>query len=134
MIWNKYLRTQEVNLKPQPGAECLSVPESSRASINLLKRADVVLTPDSGPAHLANAVGTPVIGLHACTWPRRSGPYNSQDLCVDKFAEAALQFRNKKLEDLRWGTRIIEKEAMNLIEVDEVIDRLDLAINRLDAG
>ena len=102
--------------------------------IALLKRADVVLTPDSGPAHLANAVGTPVIGLHACTWPRRSGPYNSQDLCVDKFAEAALQFRNKKLEDLRWGTRIIEKEAMNLIEVDEVIDRLDLAINRLDAG
>lgn len=100
----------------------------------LLQRVDVVLTPDSGPAHLANAVGTPVIGLHACTWPRRSGPYNSQDLCVDKFVEAALQFRNKKPEDLRWGTRIKEKEAMNLIEVDEVIDRLDLAIKRLDAG
>ncbi|MFQ5983408.1 MAG: glycosyltransferase family 9 protein [Woeseiaceae bacterium] len=30
-------------------------------SLALLKRADVVLSPDSGPAHLANALGTPVI-------------------------------------------------------------------------
>ena len=57
--------------------------------IAVLQRADLVLTPVSGPAHMANAVGTPVIGLHACIWSRRSGPYNSQDLCVDKFAEAA---------------------------------------------
>ena len=102
--------------------------------IALLKRADVVLTPDSGPAHLANVVGTPVIGLHACTWPRRSGPYNLQDLCVDKFVEAAQQFRNKNPEDLRWGTRIKEEGVMKLIEVDDVINRLDLAIKRLDAG
>jgi heptosyltransferase I len=100
----------------------------------LLKRADVVLTPDSGPMHLANALGTVVIGLHASTWPLRSGPYNSLDLCVDKFTEAALQFRNKKPENLRWGTRIKEKEAMSLIEVDEVISRLDLAIKRFDTG
>ncbi len=51
--------------------------------IALLKCADLVLTPDSGPMHLANAVGTAVIGLHASTWPLPSGPYNSQDLCAD---------------------------------------------------
>ncbi|MCH6565727.1 MAG: glycosyltransferase family 9 protein, partial [Proteobacteria bacterium] len=102
--------------------------------IALLKRADVVLTPDSGPAHLANAVGTPVIGLHASTWPRRSGPYNSQDLCVDKFAEAARRFRGKSPQELRWGTRIRDEGVMNLIEIDEVTNRLDLAIKRLVAG
>ena len=101
--------------------------------IALLKRADVVLTPDSGPAHLANAVGTPVIGLHACTWPRRSGPYNSQDLCVDKFAEAARRFRHKNPQELRWGTRIKEQGVMKLIEIDEVTNRLDLAIKRIVA-
>ena len=99
--------------------------------IALLKRADVVLTPDSGPMHLANAVGTAVIGLHASTWPLRSGPYNSQDLCVDKFAEAAQRFRGKSPRELRWGTRIRDEGVMNLIEIDEVIDRLNLAIKRL---
>jgi heptosyltransferase I len=99
--------------------------------VALLQRADLVISPDSGPAHLANAMATPVIGLHASTWSRRSGPYGSLDLCVDKFAEAARKFRGKKPEELRWGTRIEEPGVMDLVEVDEVIARLDLAIGRL---
>ena len=97
--------------------------------VALLKRADIVLSPDSGPVHLANALGTPVIGLHACTWSRRSGPYNSLDLCVDKFAEAARRYRNSTPEQLRWGTRIEEAGVMDLVEVNEVIDRLELALS-----
>ena len=93
--------------------------------VALLDRADVVLTPDSGPTHLANALGTPVIGLHACTWSKRSGPYNSLDLCVDKFAEAAKIFRNTTPEKLRWGTRIEQDGVMDLVAVDDVLDRLE---------
>jgi len=90
----------------------------------------VVLSPDSGPAHLVNALGTPVIGLHACTWSKRSGPYNSLDLCVDKLAEAARRYRNAAPEQLRWGTRIELPGVMDLVQVDEVIDRLDAALKR----
>jgi len=97
-------------------------------SLALLKRTDVVLSPDSGPLHLANALGTPVIGLYACTCSRRSGPYNSLDLCVDKFTVAARRFLNKNAQDLRWGTRIEQKGVMNLIQVDEVIEQLRQAI------
>jgi heptosyltransferase I len=99
--------------------------------VALLQRADVVLSPDSGPVHLANALGTPVIGLHACTWSKRSGPYNSLDLCVDKFGEAAQQYRDTTPELLRWGTRIEEDGVMDLVEVAEVRDRLELALQRL---
>ncbi|NCF36388.1 MAG: hypothetical protein GWP56_08385 [Gammaproteobacteria bacterium] len=99
--------------------------------VALLARADLVISPDSGPAHLANALATPVIGLHASTWSRRSGPYGSLDLCVDKFAEAAKKFRGVKPEELRWGTRIANEGVMDLVEVDEVIERLDFAIERL---
>ena len=101
-------------------------------SLALLQRADVVLSPDSGPVHLANALGTPVIGLYACTWSKRSGPYNSLDLCVDKFSDAARQFLRKNLEDLRWGTRIEQPGVMELIRTDEVIERLNVAVKRLD--
>lgn len=96
----------------------------------LLRRADVVLSPDSGPAHIANALGTPVIGLHACTWSIRSGPYNFLHLCVDKFPEAAEKFRHKKPDNLRWGTRIEEPGVMDLVQTDEVIDRLLQAVKK----
>jgi heptosyltransferase I len=97
--------------------------EQSKA---LLKKAALVISPDSGPAHIASALGTPVIGLYAATWSRRSGPYNSLDLCVDRFAEAAAKFRSSKPEALRWGTRIEEPGVMDLIEVSEVIEKLKL--------
>ena len=97
-------------------------------SLALLQRADLVLSPDSGPAHLANALGTPVIGLYACTWSKRSGPYNSLDLCVDKFSEAARQFRGKEAEDLRWGTRIEQPGVMDLVQVAEVVEKLEQGV------
>ena len=46
----------------------------------LLGAATVLLTPDSGPAHMAAMVDTPVIGLYAPTNPARSGPYFSRAL------------------------------------------------------
>lgn len=100
--------------------------------VALLQRADIVISPDSGPAHLANAMGTPVIGLHASTWSKRSGPYHSLDLCVDHFAEAAARFRHRKPEELRWGTRIADVGVMDLITVEEVIAKLQQAIAGLD--
>lgn len=96
-------------------------------SMALLQRADIVLSPDSGPAHLANALGTPVIGLYACTWSKRSGPYNSLDLCVDRFAEAARKYLKENVEALRWGTRIEREGVMDLIRVEDAIEKLEAA-------
>ncbi len=100
-------------------------------SLALLQRADIVLSPDSGPVHLANALGTKVLGLYACTWSKRSGPYNSLELCVDKFSEAARQFRGKEPQNLRWGTRIEQPGVMELIQVDEVVEKLEQAAKGL---
>ena len=94
-------------------------------SVALLKQATLVLSPDSGPAHLASAVGTPVIGLYAATPSARSGPFNSLDLCVDKYTEAAHKFRHKEPQELRWGQRIEFPGVMDLIETPEVIEILD---------
>ncbi len=59
----------------------------------LLARATALLTPDSGPAHMATMVGTPVIGLYAATNPARSGPYLSRRWCVNAYPQAARRFR-----------------------------------------
>ncbi len=99
--------------------------------VAVISRAALVLSPDSGPMHLANALAKPVIGLHASTWSRRSGPYSSLDLCVDRFAEAARKYRNREPEQLRWGTRIENPGVMDLITVSDVVERLELALRRL---
>lgn len=94
----------------------------------LLKKAAVLLSPDSGPVHLASALGTPVIGLYAATPSKRSGPYHSLDLCVDRYAEAARRFRHKEPRQLRWGQRIEVPGVMDLVETADVCRKLDEAM------
>jgi heptosyltransferase I len=91
----------------------------------LLRRATLVLAPDSGPMHMANAVGTPVLGLHAASNPQRSGPYSDRRWCVDRYDAAARKFRNKPAAELPWGTKLEHEGVMDLIEVGDVIERLE---------
>lgn len=90
----------------------------------LMQRAALVLTPDSGPMHIANAVGTPVLGLHAASNPNRSGPYSDRRWCVDRYDAAARRFRKKPAAALPWGTKLEHRGVMDLIEVHDVIERL----------
>jgi heptosyltransferase I len=90
-----------------------------------LGRAAVLLTPDAGPAHMGAAVGTPVLGLYAATNPARSGPYFSRDWCVDRYAAAARQVLGKTVAELAWTTKIERPGVMDLITVEDVVERLD---------
>lgn len=103
--------------------------DTIRRSAALLQRAAVLLSPDSGPAHLASAIGTPVLGLYAATPSQRSGPYNSLDLCVDEYAGVARQFKHKEPQQLRWGQRIEFPGVMDLIKTPAVIAKLDAFMN-----
>jgi heptosyltransferase I len=91
----------------------------------LLGRATALLTPDSGPAHMATMVGTPVVGLYAATNPARSGPYLSRLWCVDAYAQAARRYRWSTPEKLPWTEKIEEHGVMDLISVEQVTAKLD---------
>jgi heptosyltransferase I len=116
---------QAIEAAMQHPAQNLIGKDTITQSVALLQRASLVIAPDSGPAHVASAVGTPVLGLYAATPSRRSGPYNSLELCVDKYEEVARKFRGKAPEELRWGQRIEYPGVMDMIEVEDVIRILD---------
>lgn len=87
----------------------------------LLARANLVMTPDSGPMHIANAMGAKVLGLHAASNPDRSGPYSDRRYCVDRYDDAARKYLAKQATDLKWGTKIEFDDVMELITVEDGI-------------
>jgi heptosyltransferase I len=106
---------------------------SLKQLLALIERASVVLCPDSGPAHMATAVGTQVVGLYATSNRFRTGPYLSQNLVVDRYPDAVRAELGRPIEALRWGQRVRNPNAMALISVADVIEKIDLAFGQADA-
>lgn len=102
--------------------------DTIKQAVAMVDRAACLVTPDSGPAHLAAAMGTPVVGLYAATWSRRSGPLGSLQHCVDHFNEAALRYLHKPAEKVQWGRRIKNPGVMDLITPGEVIEKLEAVL------
>jgi len=90
-----------------------------------LSRATVLVSPDTGPAHMATALGTPVVGLYAATNPARSGPYYSRQHCVDRYEDAAMRFLGKPAREIPWTAKIEQPGVMDLVTVDDAVQRLD---------
>ncbi len=66
---------QRIAAQAQPGAVIDAIGESSlKGLLALIDGARAVIAPDSGPVHMANAMGTPTVGLFATTNPERAGP------------------------------------------------------------
>ena len=91
----------------------------------MLDRASLLLTPDSGPMHMANAMGCKVLGLHAASNPHRSGPYSDRRWCVDKYDEASRKYLGKPASEIPWGSKIEYPGVMDLIAVDDVVERFE---------
>ncbi len=51
----------------------------------LASKSSVVVSPDTGVLHLADAVGTKVVGLYGPTSPKKYAPYNNKDNIVSRF-------------------------------------------------
>jgi heptosyltransferase I len=106
--------------------------DTLKQALALLERADLVLSPDSGPVHMANAMGTKVLGLFACTDRERCGPYSDLTHSVNHYDEAARSFIGKPAAQLRWGKRVEFPGVMDLIPVEEVIAKFDAFAATLD--
>jgi heptosyltransferase I len=125
-----YERSYARDIEARAGVPLLNLvgKDSLPQLLALLSCATVLLAPDSGPAHMAAMVGTPVIGLYAATRVQRTGPYLSQQWCVDRYAAAAQRFRGCGPDQLKWTEDIEDDGVMDLIDVPAVCERLDAVL------
>ena len=91
----------------------------------LLGEVDCLIAPDTGPAHIAVAMGTPVIGLYAVARSGLSGPYQNPDYTVDVYPQAVEKYLGKSFENAGWHERVHHADAMDLITVEAVLEQLD---------
>ena len=63
--------------------------------VALFERSALVLTNDSGPMHLAAAVGTPLVAVFGPTNPARTGPYSDRAAVVTSAAHCAPCYRRQ---------------------------------------
>ena len=94
----------------------------------VIDHASVLIAPDTGPAHMATTVGTPVIGLYAASNPLRSGPYLSLEHTVYNYPRALTEARGLGVDEVRWGTRLRCATAMEMITIGQVIEKLDAVL------
>ncbi|HET7232680.1 MAG TPA: glycosyltransferase family 9 protein [Longimicrobium sp.] len=93
-----------------------------RRVVYLLSRADVLVSPDTGPLHAAVALGTPTVSLMGYTNPRRYGPYRRfHDLLLDAFGDPG--------EDYPIDAKH-RPGRMERITADQVIEKVRLALER----
>jgi heptosyltransferase I len=113
---SRFTRYRPTNLIGQTGLKDL---------LAVLDRAFVLIAPDSGPVHMATTVGTPVIGLYVTSNPMRTGPYASQQWVVNKYPQALQAELGKHVDEVPWGRRVRNPNAMDRIRVGDVTDKLD---------
>lgn len=100
--------------------------------LTVLAGASLVVAPDTGPAHMATAMGTKVVGLYAHSNFRRTGPYLSQDCVASVYEVHIKEQKGKKWVYLPWGIRAKGKDLMTQLLVQTVLKKIDLALSQLD--
>jgi heptosyltransferase-1 len=78
----------------------------------LLARAKFMVSADTGPLHLASALGSRAIGLYGPTDPSRNGPFSGDDVVV----------RNPRFSQTNYQRSASYSPAMLSITVDQVVD------------
>jgi heptosyltransferase-1 len=86
--------------------------------MGLLAHARCVVAADSGPLHLAAALGTPVVGLYGPTDPSRNGP----------FIPGAVIVSEARPEEISYKRRATFSPAMLRITVEQVLKAADACV------
>lgn len=78
----------------------------------LLARARLFVGSDTGPMHLAVAVGTDCVVLHGTTRPEESGPYGPRHIAVQRYYQSGTSRQRRRADNL----------AMQAVDADSVCE------------
>jgi len=123
VLWGRGEETlaQEV-VAGSHGAALFSPKTTISDLVALARGAQLMISGDTGPTHIASAVGTPLVGLYGPTRPARNGPLSPLDVAVSRDAICRCHHLRRCTQD---------RMCLLDIQVDEVLSAVE---RRLAAG
>jgi lipopolysaccharide heptosyltransferase I len=100
----------------------VAIPLALGPLMALLGRAKFMVSADTGPLHLASALGIPVVGLFGPTDPARNGPFSPRDISV----------RNPRHSITTYARGASYSPAMLSITVDQVVEAIERRMECVD--
>ncbi|MSO46132.1 MAG: lipopolysaccharide heptosyltransferase family protein [Acidobacteria bacterium] len=126
VLWGPGERALADAVVAHAGGAAMASPETRVADIVALARgATLMVSGDTGPTHIAAAVGTPIVGLFGPTRPERNGPWAAGDIAVSRAASCECHHRRRCV-----------RATMCLMDVrvQEVLDAVARRIGSLGKG
>jgi heptosyltransferase I len=77
------------------GAAAIAPRTNMADLVRLARGAAVLVSGDTGPLHVAAAVGTPIVGIYGPTDPARNGPWQARDQTLSRVAECQCVHRRR---------------------------------------
>lgn len=111
-----------------PNSLCLAGATDLPQLFALLAGTRLLVSPDSGPVHIARAYEVPVVGLYAVARSVLCGPWRETEYCVDVFDEAVHSLLHRDPAKVDWHTRVHDARAMHLISVEAVLTQTRRAL------
>lgn len=102
------------------GEKPVSLPLALGPLMAVLRRATLMISADTGPLHLAAAIGTPVVGLYGPTDPARNGPYGQIESVV----------RNARVSETTYRRGASYSPSMISITVEQVLQAVERRLRR----
>jgi heptosyltransferase I len=96
IVWGPGEQALAAHVVKASGGSAMAAPETGIGDLLALSRAArLMLSGDTGPLHLAAAVGAPVVGLFGPTNPARNGPWDAADISLSRFGECVCHYERR---------------------------------------
>ena len=100
------------------GAARLAPPTGLKELIALARHAKLIVSGDTGPLHIASALGVPAVALFGPTDPLRNGPWDPRDISISLYDSCDCHYQ-------RQCSRATAEWCLGKVTVEQVVEAID---------
>jgi heptosyltransferase-1 len=102
VLWGPGERAIAEAVVESSGGVAQLAPETSLPDlVGICRRASLMVSGDTGPLHIAAAVGTPIVSIFGPTDPARNGPWSPDDIVISRYHSCGCHY-DRRCRQEQW--------------------------------
>jgi lipopolysaccharide heptosyltransferase I len=124
VLWGPGERALADEIAAASSGAARPAPETTiRDLVEISRRARIIVSGDTGPLHIAAAVGVPAVGVFGPTNPRRNGPWRKEDATISRYEVCDCHYERRCRRDP-------DQWCLGTIAFDDVAAAIDRRLGR----